>query len=255
MEGKKQEEERLAGLTLVALTAIGIAFTAFSILEFYMVTGNVYSASYYSLLSIFDAEGITPLTNYVAPFTLEFYRLIIVLAADGIVKIVIIGLVMASFINIMSDIDIKSKLAGIVAKKISGHTVICGYSMLAERLCAELAAQKKKFIVVVGSEGEAEMLRSLGYQTVEGDFKSESVLRKAYIESARTVIFDAKDDFDNMIGVISAKHLNSRIKVITRVKDEYTVTKMHRAGADQCVVPEIVAGVELGNYIVSKLFR
>ena len=255
MEGKKQEEERLAGLTLVVLTAIGIAFTAFSILEFYTITGNIYNASYYSLLSIFDAEGITPITNYIAPFTLEFYRLILVLAADGVVKIVIIGLVMASFINIMSDIDIKSKLAGIVAKRISGHTVICGYSMLAERLCAELAAQKRKFIVIVDSEADAEMLRALGYQTIEGDFKSENVLRKAYVENAKTIIFDARDDFDNMMGVISAKHLNSRIKVITRVKDEYTVTKMHRAGADQCVVPEIVAGVELGNYIVSKLFR
>jgi voltage-gated potassium channel len=127
--------------------------------------------------------------------------------------------------------------------------------MLAERLCAELAAQKRKFIVIVDSEADAEMLRALGYQTIEGDFKSENVLRKAYVENAKTIIFDARDDFDNMMGVISAKHLNSRIKVITRVKDEYTVTKMHRAGADQCVVPEIVAGVELGNYIVSKLFR
>ncbi|MEM3841395.1 MAG: NAD(P)-binding protein [Candidatus Micrarchaeaceae archaeon] len=255
MEGKKDEEERLAGMTLAILTAVGIVLTIFSILELYGITGNLYSASYYSLLSIFDAEGITPLTNYVAPFTLQFYKLVLVLATDGIVKIVIIGLVMASFINIMSDIDIKSKLAQISSRRMSGHTIICGYSMLSERLCSDLAASGKKFIIIVGSESDAEMLKGIGYQVIEGDFKSETVLKRAMAEKASSIIFDEKDDFDNLMGIISAKHINPKIKVITRVKDESSVTKMQRAGADQCVIPEIVAGVELGNYMVSKLFR
>ena len=255
MESRKEEEERLAGLTLALLAATGIVLTVFSILEIYGITGNIYSASYYSLLSIFDAEGITPLTGVIVPFTLTFYKLVAVLAVDGIVKIVIIGLVMASFINIMSDIDIRSKIAEISGKGMRGHVIVCGYSMLAERLCAELATQKKRFVVIVGSESEVDMLRSLGFQAIEGDFKLESVLRKAMVGTAKNIIFDAKDDFENLMGVISARHLNPKIKIITRVADEYSVTKMHRAGADQCVVPEIVAGVELGNYMVSKLFR
>ena len=53
--------------------------------------------------------------------------------------------------------------------------------------------------------------------------------------------------------MITVKKIAPKAKTIIRINDESSVTKMLRAGADLCIIPEILVGIDLGNNIVNKI--
>ena len=62
-------------------------------------------------------------------------------------------------------------------------------------------------------------------------------------------MLDTTSDFEDALAIIAMKRMNKSIKVIVRLNSEASITNMIRAGADQFVIPEILAGAELGAYI------
>ena len=82
------------------------------------------------------------------------------------------------------------------------------------------------------------------------DVKDE-ILDSAKIKNATEILFLTKNDYNNLLGIITAKHLNNNIKIITRSNDIHIMNKMKRAGASLCIIPEILTGAEIGNILVS----
>lgn len=168
---------------------------------------------------------------------------------DGVAKSVIVGFVLAAFVSFITGIDVRSKLGFISTKGAKNQVIICGYSMLAERLCRDLKEKRMPFVVIEKDAEKASTLRDLGYATVNGDFTDKQVLEEASISTAKQIVFATESDFINLLGVVTARHVNSKVEIITRVREESTITKMHRGGANLCLVPEEVAGIELGKRI------
>ena len=84
---------------------------------------------------------------------------------------------------------------------------------------------------------------------VEGDFTDRKVLDSASISKAKAIVFTTESDFINLLGIVTAHHMEPELKIITRARSESSVRKMQRGGADLCLVPEVVAGIELGERI------
>lgn len=240
---------RLIGMFLV-VTAI---LTLFSIGIITMITHNIYAASYYSISALFDANNEGASTIIAAGLAganpMAFYSIIAVSILDGIAKAVIIGFLIAAFINLLSNIDLRSKFGTITAKRLKDHVIICGYSMLAERLCDDLSKDKVHFVVVDSDPEKINTLRDLRFNVVEGDFTERKVLENASISRAKAIVFATENDFVNLLGVVTARHIEPKARIISRARVESTVRKMQRGGAELCLVPEVVAGVELGDKI------
>ncbi len=113
--------------------------------------------------------------------------------------------------------------------------------------------QKRRFVVVEKDASKIETLRGLGYTAIRGNFSDERILKKCSIGSAKAVIFCTESDFENLLGIVTAYYLNPNIDIISRAREESSVTKMHRAGASLCVVPEILAGLDMGDIIARKI--
>lgn len=247
----KNEEENLAGGGIITIISVSLFFVIISIFAMWDATGNFYASGYFTISSLFDAVGFHPILNTVPLFSPNFYPLFTILVLDGLAKIIVIGFLIATIIEFVSSIDVKSKFAVIEAKHLKKHVIICGYSKFTENLEKSLDKAKQSFLIIENDRAKADMLKDLGYKVIEGDFKNEDVLNSASIKKAKSIIFDSHDDFENLLGVITAKTVNEKIKVIVKANKEESVTKILRGGADLCIIPEIISGIEIGNYIVN----
>jgi len=52
---------------------------------------------------------------------------------------------------------------------------------------------------------------------------------------------------------VTAHHLYPSLRIASKAKEESTITKMHRAGAELCIVPEIIAGLDIGNAVFGRV--
>jgi hypothetical protein len=246
--------DNIAARVIVALLILALLLTLFSIGVVYLISHNIYAASYYTLSALFDANGESSAVFISSVLGSSgsgviFYEFFAISVIDGLAKAVIIGFLIASFINLLSGIDLKSKLEVITAKHMRGHVIVCGYSMLAERLCEDLKKTKLQVVIVEKDPQKVNILRDLGFTVIEGDFTEKKTLENASIGNAKTVVFATESDFTNLLGVVTAHHSNPKVKIIARARSETSVRKMQRGGAELCLVPEVVAGLELGESI------
>lgn len=246
----------IAGRALLALFVSAGLFTILSIAVLTAISHNFYAASYYTFAALLDASpfGSDAAIAAAAPLlSNSFDEVIFITVLDGIAKAVIIGFVIAAFINFLTSIDIRSRLSLLTVRGLRKHTIVCGYSMLAERLCRDLRKNKEPFVVIEKDPERANVLRELGYTVLNGDFRSEAELRIAGINNAKAVVFATESDYENLLGIVTARHTDPKIRIISRAREQTSVTKMQRAGAEYCLVPEVVAGLEMGENITKSV--
>lgn len=246
--------EEAATRVIVLLLIVAAVFAVGSIAVVYLITHNFYASSYYTLSTLFDANG-EGASNFIATmlsahgYNYIFYSFVGISIIDGLAKAVIIGFIIAAFLNLLSGIDLKTTFDVIAAKRLKGHVIICGYSMLAERLCIDLKKSRIHFVIIETLPDKVNLLRDLNFNVVEGNFTERKILESASISNAKAIIFATESDFINLLGIVTAHHMEPKVRIITRAKNESSVRKMQRGGAELCLVPEVVAGVELGESV------
>jgi hypothetical protein len=246
------QQERVAWWEIAALALAAVIIAGASIYIFTRVSDNFFMASYFTAEALFDASPLGAdlvIAAHAPLFSNAFYIVIGTAVVDGIAKSLIVGFVLAAFINFITSIDVRAKFGSIGKKNMKGHVIVCGYSMLAERLCRDLKDKNIRFVVIDKDPEKANTPRDLGYSTINGDFTDKKVLEEASIFTAKAVVFATESDFINLLGIVTARHTDPKAEIISRATEELVVTKMHRGGANFCLVPEQVAGIELGNRI------
>ncbi|MGC8622798.1 MAG: potassium channel family protein [Candidatus Micrarchaeia archaeon] len=234
-------------LLLLSLIPILVTFNVV-----YGIFHNVYEALYTIAYVFFNANGVDPfasISGFLPLFSSNFDLLTTLVVVDGFVRIVVIGFLISIFVQLITRIDIRSRFSLLKARRLKHHVIIAGYYDVVEDVCKSLKDKGMDFIVIEEDEKKLEVIQSLGYQFIKGDFTKDSVLKGAMIEKAKAIVFSSKDDYKNLFGVVTAHYLNSKVKIISKASQESSVTKMHRAGAALCVVPEILAGIEAGDYL------
>ncbi len=247
--------ENVAARVIIIILLCAVMFGLISIGIITLVTHSLYAASYYTISALFDANGENTSTFIGAvlnsgPYGSAFYTVMGISLLDGLAKAVIVGFLIAVFINLLSSIDIKSTFDVITAKRQKDHVVVCGYSMLAERLCNDMMKERIRFTIIDNNPEKVSTLRDLKFSAIDGDFTRRPVLESAGLKNAKAVVFATESDFVNLLGIVTAHHMYPNVTVISRARQIANVTKMQRGGADLCLVPEVVAGLELGERIM-----
>jgi len=243
-------------LYLVVFIMVLILMPMLTIIVLVHMSNNVYASAYFTISTLFDAVGFE-IPNSVlqnAPlFSSNFYILFPVLVADGILKVSIIGFSLAGVIYIITNINIGERITLFKVRRQKSRVVICGYSPMSGLLVKKLNSKEISCVVIDRDITKVENLVNSGVKAIYGNFADEKVLVSASFDRAEYIIFATEKDYENLLGIITVHHLNDRIKILSRVRDQQAVPKMHRAGATLCVVPEILAGLDIGSKIVSKM--
>jgi voltage-gated potassium channel len=121
------------------------------------------------------------------------------------------------------------------------HYIICGAGRVGNSVAHELASKPCPFVIVESEEKSAADLDPKWLALV-GDAASEKTLRDAGIERAAGLVAATTTDATNIYIVLTARGLNSELKIIARATEERAERHLRTAGADIVISPYAAAG-------------
>ncbi len=127
------------------------------------------------------------------------------------------------------------------------HVVVCGWGRVGKAVADDLARSGKVVVIV---DSDAERLRDLEYPTVAGDATLDATLRSAGIEHASALIAALTGDAENLFVTLSGRSINHGLFIVARAREEESVPKLERAGADRVVNPQELGAARMASFVV-----
>jgi voltage-gated potassium channel len=84
---------------------------------------------------------------------------------------------------------------------------------------------------------------------IEGDATKDEVLIQAGISHARAIISSLPNDAANVFVVLTARELNSKLKIISRASEDSSEGKLKRAGANNVIMPDKIGGTHMATLV------
>lgn len=136
--------------------------------------------------------------------------------------------------------------------QLQQHVIICGFGRNGQQTARTLLAHKIDFIVIDSRPEMIDIWRE--YEVSEvlhiiGDATDDSVLIKAGIEKASSLICALPNDAQNVFVVLSARQINPTLKIVSRASNHTSVNKLKTAGANSISMPELLGGTYMATQI------
>jgi voltage-gated potassium channel len=87
---------------------------------------------------------------------------------------------------------------------------------------------------------------------VLGDATDDEVLQRAGIERARALVATLTTDAANLFVTVSAKAMRRDLFVVARARDERSIDKLSKAGADRVVNPQRLGGARIAAFLTQR---
>jgi voltage-gated potassium channel len=222
---------RLIGIALAALIVIGAT-------GFHFIEGWPWFDGFYMAVTTFTTIGyqeIHPLSH-----TGRIFNLALIVTGVSLVFLGIGALTQALLEFELSNFFGRRKMEREIAR-LSEHYIICGAGRVGLGTARELAGRPAAFVVV--DQTEAKLARcEAGWLTFVGDATQEQTLRQVNIQQARGLVAATTTDATNVYIALTARGLNSKLKIIARASEEAAEKHLLKAGADLVVSPYASAG-------------
>jgi voltage-gated potassium channel len=125
--------------------------------------------------------------------------------------------------------------------RLKDHYVICGAGRVGRSVVRELIRNKVPYVIVDNNQEKMQKLDS-SWLIVNGDATQEMALRAVNIGEARGLVAAATTDAINVYIVLTARTLNSKLKIIARASEEDAEKHLRTAGADIVLSPYSFVG-------------
>jgi voltage-gated potassium channel len=135
-------------------------------------------------------------------------------------------------------------------KKISemrGHVIICGWGRVGKAAAGDIIQAGRSVVVI---DMIANRLVDLPIPTIVGDATLDSTLRAAGIDHASALIAALEGDAENLFVTLSSKAINPDLFIVARARQEESVNKLSRAGADRVVNPQELGAARMASFVV-----
>jgi voltage-gated potassium channel len=135
-------------------------------------------------------------------------------------------------------------------ENLHDHFIVCGFGRVGRNACDEFERAKAPFLVIDRNEQRVAKAVSAGMLAIVADATQDDSLRQAGVVRAKGLIAALPSDAENLFIILSAKALNPRLTVVTRVSEEEAGEKLRRAGADTVLTPYTMAGRQLADALL-----
>lgn len=147
------------------------------------------------------------------------------------------------------DIMEKNKMEEMI-RRLSNHYIICGGGRFAWAMAKEFEKHKFPFVIIENNPESIVSKTDHNWLIVDGDALEEETLITAGIHKAKGIASVLPTDADNLFVVLSARGLNPKIRIETRISKETTRSKMIQAGADKVISPYEVGGLQMARGLI-----
>lgn len=231
---------RLAFILILALQIAGIA-------GFMTIEGFTFAESFYMTVIIVSTVGLGAV-HELSPEGRIFVTVLIIVSlgiATYAISVITTYVLDGGLQQYYKHKKVKSKI-----EKLSGHIIVCGYGRNGKQACEQLRLHKRQFVVIESnSETTAHFSSDPSLLFIEGDATNDEILQDAGIERASALITSLPKDADNVFVVLTARGLNSSLKIISRASADSSFSKIKRASADNVIMPDKIGGVHMASLI------
>ncbi|SFR07394.1 potassium channel family protein [Desulfoscipio geothermicus] len=146
--------------------------------------------------------------------------------------------------------DLIRRERGEMKVSFSDHFIICDYSYKVENICKELKNEIKNCkIVLIANREENPVKETTGVHFIRGDSTKESVIEKANVQKASTVIVLADSAMDerladahSVLTTLAVRHMNPSCKIIAESLNPENIEHFRRAGANEIICTGEISG-------------
>jgi voltage-gated potassium channel len=135
--------------------------------------------------------------------------------------------------------------------RFSNHYIVCGWGNTGYYAVEELHRTRRPYVVVEKDPAKVKQLAEREMMYIEGDATSDETLIAAGIQRAAGLISTLETDRDNMFVVITARGLNPKFSIVSKINDISSRDKFLRGGANIVISSDFIGGLRM----VSELVR
>ena len=182
---------------------------------------------------------------------LRLFTIMVALAGVGTMTYVLSSITAFIVEGELRDSFRKRKMEKI-ARSLEDHYIVCGAGKVGFHVIRELHATRRPCVVL---ERDPSMLKDLaasieGAVYLQDDPTDDDALISAGIKKARGLFAATRDDNTNLVIVLTARQLSSRIHIVARCNDLKRTDKMKAAGADSVISPALIGGLRMASEMV-----
>lgn len=126
------------------------------------------------------------------------------------------------------------------------HVIVCGWGRVGKAVALDLVRAGKDVVVV---DEDADRVRALDIPTVVGDATLDTTLRSAGIEHAAALVAALEGDAENLFVTLSSRAIKYDLFIVARARQEESVPKLERAGADRVVNPQELGAARMASFV------
>lgn len=136
--------------------------------------------------------------------------------------------------------------------KIRDHVVVCGAGRMGSQVVKELVKSRIPYVAIDRDPSRVELAREMdeAAMVLEADATHDETLVDAGIGRARGLIAALSADTDNLFVCLTARDLQPGLTIVTRAYDEEAMSKLHKAGADHVISPNISGGIHMASMLL-----
>jgi voltage-gated potassium channel len=139
-----------------------------------------------------------------------------------------------------------------VVSKLKNHVIICGYGRNGSQAVTVMEKHNQPFVVVEHDLAVIEDIKKHSQEAlvVIGDATHDEILLEAGIENAKSLITTLPSDSNNLFVVLSARSINSNLKIISRASEDNSDKKLRIAGANNVIMPDKIGGAHMASLVM-----
>lgn len=138
-------------------------------------------------------------------------------------------------------------------KKISAldeHYIICGSGELADVIIDKFTKEGLDFLVITDDRADLDNYSHHDILVIEGQATEEEVLEKAGISRAKGLIAALTSEVDNIVTVLTARHLNKDIYIIANSTSKSGSQKLMKVGANKTMSAIEISGKRIASLMI-----
>ena len=232
---------------IVAGVGIFLAIIILAVIG-YRLDGCSWLNSLYMVVITIFGVGYGEMCPVNTPHAKIFTMMIIVAGTSSSVYII------GSIIQTIAEGELKQALGvrqmtyGI--ESLEHHTIVCGYGRIGRILANKLEANGVPFVVIDYNAERTEAAEFHGYLVKTGNATDEEVLLSVGIDRANVLATVLPDDATNVFITLTARGLNSKLRILARGELPSTEKKLRLAGADQVILPASISATRMADMIM-----
>ncbi len=239
---------------ILALLALGLVVLAGGISVYIAAEGDYkfFEALYFSLITV-STVGYGEL-----PHLQRYPWARTVSAATIVMGLVVLAYFQSTMTALFLEGSLrrafrKRKMNNLIAK-LKDHFIIVGCGRVGQYVAAEMHRSGYPFVVV---EKNVDAVHHLEHELdheilhLEADATEDDVLVQAGIDHAQGLVTTLSLDRDNLFITLSARTMNPRLRIISKVVNSQNEGKLMRAGASNTVSPQQLGGLRLASAVVA----